>query len=134
MLNKVKTRTFIVAIITTCLLFSGCGKRITTCDCADLTYELYQKYDKIIFSEMGVIKKALAMRKAKKELKKDERYAVCRKQGVRPLSIIYYPKNKKIFATCDSWISMEKKIDGLWAKIKNKLFEDNIKSEEDEIE
>jgi hypothetical protein len=58
-------------ILLVSLILSGCGKRYTTCDCADLTYELYQEYDKIIFSDMGVIKKAWAMRKAKKTLKKD---------------------------------------------------------------
>ena len=120
-----------IGILLVSLALTGC-KRYTTCDCADLTYELYQKYDKIIFSDMGVIKKGLAMRKAKKELKKDERYKFCREQGVRPLSIVYYPKNKKIFASCESWIKMEKKIDGLWEKINDKFNEEKIEDAEEE--
>ena len=116
-------------ILLVSLVLTGCGKRYTTCDCADLTYELYQEYDKIIFSDKGVIKKGLAMRKIKKEFKKDDRYKFCREQGVRPLSIVFYPKNKKIFSSCESWINMEHKIDGLWEKIKDKLNEENTEDE-----
>jgi len=129
-MNKV----IIYAAVTLCLLvLTGCGKRYTTCDCADLTYELYKKYDAIIFSDLGVIKKALAMRRAKMELKKDERYKFCREQGVRPLSIVHYPMNKKIFANCDSWIKMEQKIDELWEKIKDTLGINNKEIEEGEL-
>jgi hypothetical protein len=60
------------------------------------------------------------MRKAKRLLKKDDRYKFCKEQGVRPLSIIHYPTNKKIFTTCDSWKEMEVKMDVLWEKIKDK--------------
>lgn len=97
-----------------------------------MTYELYQEYDKIIFSNYGIIKKGLAMRKAKRELKKDIRYKFCREQGVRPLSIVFYPKNKTIFASCDSWIKMEERIDGLWKKIKDKLIKEKIDDSEEE--
>jgi hypothetical protein len=127
-----KIKVIFSGVLLVTLVLSGCVKRYTTCDCADLTYELYQEYDKIIFSDLGVIKKGLALRKAKKELKKDERYKFCREQGVRPLSIVYYPKNKKIFASCESWINMEQKIDGLWEKIKDKLNKENIADEENE--
>jgi hypothetical protein len=119
--NTFITKTKVLVILITFFSVFSCKKSYTTCDCADLTYELYQDYDNIISSDMGVIKKAKAMRKAKKALKQDERYKFCREQGLRPLSIVYYPKNKKIFASCESWISMEEKIDGLWEKIKVKL-------------
>ena len=116
----ISTTKILVFVVVFFSLFS-CKKSYTTCDCADLTFELYKEYDKIIFSDNKIIRKAIDMRKAKKALKNDERYKFCREQGVRPLSIIYYPKNKKIFATCDSWIKMETKMDLLWEKIKDKI-------------
>jgi hypothetical protein len=102
------------------IFLSGCGKSYTTCDCADLTYDLFKEYDKIILSDKSFKSKVLDMRKTKRLLKKDERYKFCKEQGVRPLSIIHYPTNKKIFTTCDSWKEMEVKMDVLWEKIKDK--------------
>jgi len=102
------------------IFLSGCGKSYTTCDCADLTYDLFKEYDKIILSDKSFKSKVLDMRKTKRLLKKDERYKFCKEQGVRPLSIIHYPTNKKIFTTCYSWKEMEVKMDVLWEKIKDK--------------
>jgi hypothetical protein len=131
-MSKKKITLILSVILIISLVLTGCDERYTTCDCADLTYELYQEYDKIIFSDKGIINKGLAMRKAKMDLKKDNRYKFCREQGVRPLSIVYYPKNKKIFASCESWMNMEKRIDSLWVKIKDKLNDENIEDIEDE--
>ena len=122
-MNKSK-RNALFLIICVLTLF-GCKKSYTTCDCADLTHELYKEYESIINSDKTLIKKVSAMRKVKKKMKKDERYKFCREQGVRPLSILYYPKNKIIFSKCDSWITMESEIDLLWLKIKEKYVTDN---------
>jgi hypothetical protein len=128
----ISTTKILVFVVASFSLFS-CKKSYTTCDCADLTFELYKEYDKIIFSDNKILRKALDMRKAKKALKKDERYKFCREQKVRPLSIIHYPKNKNIFATCDSWTKMEAEMDLLWQKIKDKIRGvDNDKEEEEE--
>jgi len=119
----------IIFILPTILILSSCGKRYTTCDCADLTYELYQDYDEIVFSDKSLIRKAVEMRRAKKALKKDIRYKYCREQGVRPLSVVFYPKNRKIFASCTSWKAMESDLDQLWKKLKDKI---GIDDEEEE--
>lgn len=37
------------------IFLSGCGKSYTTCDCADLTYNLFKEYDKIILSDKSFI-------------------------------------------------------------------------------
>jgi len=125
----ISTTIILVFVVAFFSLFS-CKKSYTTCDCADLTFELYKEYEKIIFSDNKIIRKAIDMRKAKRALKKDKRYKFCREQGVRPLSILYYPKNKNIFATCDSWTKMEAKMDLLWEKIKDKIKgSDNDKEE-----
>ena len=91
----ISTAIILVFVVAFFSLFS-CKKSYTTCDCADLTFELYKEYEKIIFSDNKIIRKAIDMRKAKRALKKDKRYKFCREQGVRPLSILYYPKNKNI--------------------------------------
>jgi hypothetical protein len=131
-LKTMKKKLFLITLIV--IVFSSCTtkKTYTTCDCADLTYSLYQEYEKILFGNDKPLRKIAAMRKMKKEHKKTEIYKECRKQGVRPLSIIHYPKNKKIFASCDSWQSMEKKIDTLWDKIKQKIRGEKVDLEEDD--
>jgi hypothetical protein len=112
------------------VFLTSCKKTYTTCDCADLTFSLYQEYEKIIFSDAKPLRKLGNMRKVKREHKKTEVYKVCREQGVRPLSIIHYPKNKKIFESCDSWKSMEGKIDKLWEKIRQKSRGEKVDLEE----
>jgi hypothetical protein len=135
-MKKMKTLLFYSLILI--IGFSSCQgsteKRTTTCDCADLTYKLYQDYEQIIFSNDKPLRKLWNMRKVKKECKKTEIYKECRKQGVRPLSIIHYPKNKKIFETCESWKSMEGKIDKIWEKIKTKMHVDHTEMEEDDTD
>ena len=128
-LNPRNMMRVIIFILPTILILSSCGKGYTTCDCADLTYELYQDYDEIVFSDKSLIRKAVDMRRAKKALKKDIRYKYCREQGVRPLSVVFYPKNRKIIATCTSWKAMESDLDQLWEKLKDKI---GIDDEEEE--
>jgi hypothetical protein len=134
-LSSKQTGILVLAIvIISVLIFSNCKKRYTTCDCADLTYELYKSYDEIIFSEGNILNKWKRMRKAKKELKKDNRYQFCYDQGVRPFSIILYPRNKRIFESCESWQEMESEMDSLWGKIKAKFEEHQWKKDDDNEE